>query len=160
ILLRQKPIAWVKNVLNATPDFTDLDRSTVFRWRKSSAEDHRHSDTIGRIIGAAAAIKVHERTPPIKFAAIRRATEMLPVHLLEYLPRITRATEVTVEPLDTISDCFVALGAGDVDVVVAPRHDCAPDAAIQRLCKLVEIPVGGIFPGKENPAGKPPYVPF
>jgi hypothetical protein len=61
-----------------------------------------------------------------------------------------------LEDKDSIHDCFKALQREDdpVHFIVAPRRDLNADDPIQRLCKVVEIDVGGVFAGEYSNANK------
>lgn len=124
--------------------FASLNRSTLFRWLNNDPRQLRHRDTIERIKMIAAIFQ----QPPIRFAFIKNATEILPVHLLPVLTEKMKPTKIELHEKKSIDSCFIALKNDEVDVVVAPRQSSSADGPIRKICKLVEIPIGGIFPGR------------
>jgi len=129
-----------------------VDRTTIHRWLLPGADHHRR--TQDRILRAYEIVEAFVRTPlKVRFAVIRHATEMLPIHLLKGIPHIEQregAQIVVNETANSIDELFDLLQNDEVDMVMAPRRTNigADYLDVRRFFRVEMIKVRGIFPVK------------
>ncbi len=142
-VIRGRKIPEVVDILQACgdPEFKFLERSVVYRWL-NPIKPYR-SDTIKRILKAAACIQQSGRKA--RFAGIENATEHFLLRLLEKIPELAGTSEV--KACRSTAECLAALTSKEdpVDAALAPRHAFTESPQTMRLCKVLELPVSGIF---------------
>ncbi|HEV2692898.1 MAG TPA: hypothetical protein VG347_08370, partial [Verrucomicrobiae bacterium] len=147
--------AQLAKFLNDTGRLPKLSRVTIFKWieaKKKNVPPPWHDDSVSRIILAAELLQNYsEGVATVRFAVIKNASEHILVFLLKKHPELNKS-EITVELVvkKHVAECFAALERNEVDLIIAPRPpDEIPETdKVQKICKIEEVPVSGIFPGE------------
>lgn len=151
ILIKKYNYAGVATMLRNIEGFGSINATTVFRWHKSQSK-HRFKTEM-RMIEAANALEDYAKSPVVlRFAAVKQASEMLPILLLADLPDIEKELGIRVEvkELDSVAECIAALRLKDengADACVVPQHtEFEPrDKNLERFFRIADIGVSGIF---------------